>query len=102
MAFQDITLDDDLDLQIVDGDFRITNTIEQEILLLINATPGSFKQFPLAGVGIVDFLASSGQQGAIRRNIKVQLEADGMVVDVCTVGQDPTDIVVDAHRNEPQ
>ncbi len=101
MPYKDITLDDDLDLQFLNGDFRLTNTIEQEILLLINATPGSFKQFPLAGVGIVDYLASAGQQGAIRRAIKVNLEADGMVVDTCTVGNDPTDIQVDAHRNEP-
>lgn len=101
MPYKDITLDEDLDLQFVNGDFRLTDTIEQEILLLINATPGSFKQFPLAGVGIVDYLASAGQQGAIRRAIKVNLEADGMVVDTCTVGIDPTDIQIDAHRNEP-
>lgn len=101
--FQDIILDDDLDLLIVDGDFVIGESINQEILLIINSSPGNWKQNPLVGVAINKFLASTGMGGTIRRNIEVGLQADGMtnvqvIVDETNLTA-PGSFVVSAERN---
>lgn len=98
---QDITLDENLDLLIEDGDFVISDSIQQEILLLINTSVGSWKQSPLMGVGIQYYLRSAGQGQSLRRNINVNLEADGLISDEVIVNaNDLSDITVVAHRNE--
>lgn len=73
---KDIDLTDDLELKIIDGDFKVSESDQNHILLIVKAYLGAFKQFPLVGVGVDLFIASTGQQQILRRNIAVQLEAD--------------------------
>jgi hypothetical protein len=78
MAATDILLDDDLDITISDsGDFKVTESDYQSSVLVLNTYLGAWKQHPLCGMGIVRYKGSSGQQLQIRREISVQLQADG-------------------------
>jgi len=77
---KDIILDDDLDLKIVNGDFVINESDQQSIELILNSFPGAWKEFPTCGIGIKQYQASSGQSLNLKRNISVQLEADGFKV----------------------
>lgn len=73
---KDIDLTDALDLKIANGDFVVSDSDQNHILLIIKSYLGAFKQFPLVGVGIDYFRSSNGQQSAIKRSISVQLEYD--------------------------
>jgi len=74
---QDIILDNSGDLQFKNGDLEIGPGDEQHIVLIVNTMPGSFKQFPLLGVGIIQYSGSSGKTSELRRSISIQLTADG-------------------------
>jgi len=80
MAVKDITLDDNFDLIIENGDFKVSDSDMQHIQLICITNLGHWKQFPLLGVGIEQYIASSGQTDALKRAINVQLAADGYKV----------------------
>lgn len=74
---QDVILDNNYDLIIQDGDFIIRPSDIQHINLLFKTTVGSWKQFPLVGIGIDYYLASAGQIDSLKRSVQVQLQTDG-------------------------
>lgn len=104
MAFQDILLDEDFDLLIENGDFVIGESVNQDIALIINTWVGHWKKSPLIGVGIQNYLNSSGQSVTIRRNISVGMDADSIIIDDLFVSNNNLDsqgsIIVVGHRNE--
>lgn len=77
MAVKDILLDENYDLAISNGDFKVGSSDSQHIQLIVDSWIGSWKQFPLVGVGITNYKNSAGQEIALKRNIAVQLEVDG-------------------------
>lgn len=78
---KDVILDDSNDLSITDnGDFSILDSDQQHVILIINTYFGQWKQSPFLGVGIIRYLNSSGQQNVLKRNITVQMIADGYKV----------------------
>ena len=77
MAVKDIMLDDNADLLIQNGDFVISESDAQHIMLIINLMEGSIKQFPLQGVGIMQYSGSSGQGANLKKQIGIKLDADG-------------------------
>lgn len=101
MVAKDIILDDNNDLLIKNGDFVIRESDSQHIQLIIESAFGSWKQFPLCGVGINKYIKSSGQQSALKREIRVQLEADGMTnVNITSNSSELFDLTITADRNE--
>lgn len=94
---KDIELNDELDLTIENGDFRISESDQVHVINIIKSNTGAFKQFPLVGVGIDYYIASSGTQQVIKRNITVQMEADGYKVNEIGISGDST-YSIDANR----
>lgn len=81
MAATDILLDDDLDLTIdSSGDFKVTESDYQSSVLILNTFAGAWKLNPICGMGIARYKGSSGSQLQIRREISVQLQADGFKI----------------------
>lgn len=80
MAVKDITLDDNFDLLIENGYFKILDSDMQHIQLICITDLGHWKQFPLLGVGIEKYIASSGQTDSLKRAINIQLSSDGYKV----------------------
>lgn len=76
------------DLVIEDGDFIISNSDQQHIADTINAFPGWWKENPADGVGIFQYLESSGQEQAIERSVKINLQSDGYQVGNPNVSKD--------------
>lgn len=96
---KDIALDNDLDLVIENGDFKISDSDQNHVILIIKSYFGAFKQYPLIGVGIDNYIASVGMEQIIKRNITVQLESDSYNVNEVKVeGSDKYSI--DANRIE--
>ena len=99
---QDILLNDSDDLSIVDGDFNVGESNEQHAILIVNTAPGSWKQFPVVGVGIGAFIGSSGQTATIKRRINVQMEKDGYTNVQVSIVEDGNSFnyYLSANRNE--
>jgi hypothetical protein len=73
---RDITLDNNNDLQIVDGDFLVSVSDEQNIELLLISCAGQWKQYPLVGANIKGDI--NGLFNDVMKNtIKQQLVSDG-------------------------
>ena len=99
---QDILLDDLGDLTFSDGDFSLGESNEQHAILIVNTSPGSWKEYPIIGVGIGAFVSSSGQESTIKRRISVQMEKDGFTnIDVSVVQDGNSyNYYLSANRNE--
>jgi hypothetical protein len=101
MIAQDILLDEKGELRIENGDFVVGPSDKQSIQSILNAFPGWYKQFTTVGVGMAQYLNSKDKQQEIERNIKIQLESDGFVVDTIIINQTPEGqftINTNAHR----
>ena len=73
-----LILDKDNELVIKDGTLAIGETREQNAQLIILAEKGEFKEHPQLGVGISQFLKSTGREKELLRTIRVQLALDGI------------------------
>lgn len=94
----DIILYND-DLLFENGDFKIGDSDQQHIQDIVFENIGSYKEFPLLGVGIINYLNSSGLQLVLKRVIKSQLESDGYSVDEIIIQKDDiSSITIDATR----
>lgn len=77
---KDILLDDDLDLAIENGDFIVDEAEEQHQQLILIASQGSFRESPLTGVNIAQYIKTGFTQAQIdrlRQKCRLQLQYDG-------------------------
>ena len=74
----DFKLNKNMDLEIKDGDFVTGDTDQQNIELILLSHKGSFKEYPILGVGITDYLKSPEIMSRLRleNEISNQLEYD--------------------------
>lgn len=76
MGSKDILLNDEWDLDILNGDFNVGFSDNQHLTLIVELSEGSLKQYPLQGVGINSYSGSSGQAAALQNKIKTKADAD--------------------------
>ena len=99
----DYILDDELDL-IIDtntGDFKRTvfeQCDQQAASLIILTEIGGWREHPLCGFGIDKYKNSSGAQQTMKRDMIVQLTADGITVNSLIV-KNGSEFYLDAQRN---
>lgn len=88
---KDLKLDDSGDLFINPntGDLEIDFSDKQHIKDIIDSNVGYYKQFPIVGVGVLNYLNGPGTPQKLEREIKIQLIADGYSVDVPKVKKEP-------------
>ncbi|MBL7868888.1 MAG: hypothetical protein JNM71_12810 [Flavobacterium lindanitolerans] len=77
---KDITLDDNFDLLIENGDFVVSPSDQQHVNCIFLAHAGEYKQFPLIGFGASRFLKkTTASKQKFLRELTIQLEMDGYV-----------------------
>jgi hypothetical protein len=77
MEVNDILLDSDQDLvATADGDFRTGDASNNIIKYIVVSHIGNWKEFPLVGVGIYDYLNSNVSAEEIESVITTALSAD--------------------------
>ena len=74
---KDFKTDTNNDLFIDGGDFAIFESDKQHIVDIITSAQGSWKEYPLCGVGLDNYLNSSISQQTLRNSIVAQLSTDG-------------------------
>ena len=96
---KDFLQDSDGDILITDGDFVIGDSDNDHIVDIINSNQGDWKEFILCGVGIDNYLNSSGMQLQLKKNIITQLGIDGYgSITVVFTGNDTSQFQVAAIR----
>ena len=66
------------DIIIRNGMMATGTTDEQNAQLIVLAEKGEFKEYPQLGVGISQFLKSTGREKELLRAIRIQLALDGI------------------------
>jgi hypothetical protein len=89
MANNDILLTND-DLLIQGGDLVTGLSDEQHIADTIMSSPGWWKENPQDGVGITQYVNSTGREQEISRKIRLHLTSDGYNVGSPTVKVGPS------------
>lgn len=74
---KDFLQDSDGDALITNNDFVIGASDEDHIVDIINSNPGDWKEYIFCGVGIDNYLNSSGAQLQLKKQILLQLAQDG-------------------------
>jgi len=97
MEVKDIALTEGLDLFVKDGDFVISESDQQHVLLILKTFVGAWKQYPLLGVGIDNYIASAGQSQVLKRSMTVHMESDGYKVNEIRLVT-PDKYYIDANR----
>ncbi|WP_028888351.1 hypothetical protein [Tenacibaculum ovolyticum] len=79
---EDFKLNEEMDLVFENGDFSIEDTDQQNIELILLTHKGSFKEYPILGVGITDYLKSPEIISRLRleNEINNQLEYDNFTI----------------------
>ena len=80
----DILLDEIGDLQIVNGDFSTGDSTSQDVQNIVMSYPGWWKQFPLMGCAVPNYLNSPAIGQQMVNIIKQQLKLDGKTVSTIT------------------
>jgi hypothetical protein len=73
----DILLDENNDLQIVNGDFVIGESLMQEVGIILQMNQGELKSDPLIGANLTTKIRGVQNDAKIRRHIETQMELDG-------------------------
>jgi len=80
----DIALDDNEDLDISSGDFKMTESTAQHQRQLVLNNKGDFKEFPTSCVGVFEYFDDEQFQGLIRA-VSIEFCRDGMDVSELTL-----------------
>lgn len=79
----DLKLDENLDLEVQDGDLMLVDPGADNLHLILSSNQGDWKSSPLTGAGLhrhTNAPISPGTRMAVERGIRIQLEADGFIV----------------------
>ena len=69
-----------LDIEIYNGDFKISESSQQETDIILNISQGNLFQFPQCGVGLINYLASNVNPIKLETLIANQLSTDGFII----------------------
>lgn len=76
----DYKLNNELDLSVRRGDFVVDESTLQHQKMLLLAEKGEYKQNPLTGVGMVNYINNDANIVEYRHAVQDEFEADGMTV----------------------
>jgi len=97
---KDFKTDTDGDLFISSGDLAIFESDSQSIVDIITSNNGDWKEYPLCGVGIDNYINSNSSQQFLTNSIKTQLTNDGFAnIDVIYDDNNLLNFTIDAVRS---
>lgn len=73
---KDIRLNQDNDLKFSNGDFDIDKSEMQEVSLILQSTQGEWKEHPILGPNLYQYLKSKADKIAIERQMRIHLALD--------------------------
>ena len=98
----DVLLDTDNDLLFRDGDIVIAPSKEQHIKQILFSEKGDWKQFPIVGIGIKDYINSPltrKVKTTLEKEILLQLQSDNFIQITAKV-ESWSEINIEADKDE--
>lgn len=92
MARLDIKIDIDKDLLIQNGDFVYDDATLDQASSIIQVSKGEFRQYPLIGVGITEFIGSNIDKTTLYNLMRNNLISDGLVLDDASIEFEGNDV----------
>ena len=92
---QDIILNATGGFNILHGDFVLDVSNEQHVELILETNPNEWKENPITGVGLIKTLGGN-ITGFAKRNVQVQLEADGYSLDKITENENGINVTANS------
>ncbi|HLO59064.1 MAG TPA: hypothetical protein VK172_14695 [Lentimicrobium sp.] len=92
----DFVLDNDYIPETENGDFVCKDELQQQQRLLLASVKGEWKENPLAGCGIINYVNEENPQAMIME-IKRQFKADGL--NVLMITYNDSELRIDAERS---
>lgn len=77
----DILLGENDDVQILNGDFVVGESLDQEVGLILRLNKGELKEDPIMGCDLIRLINSNITQPELKQIIKLQLARDGKSYD---------------------
>jgi len=77
---QDILLDENFDVIAENGDFKMGDATLQNQQLLLLTGKGEWKQSPVVGIGLAEYLLDDAPVDELHQEIQKQFSLDGMKV----------------------
>ena len=74
---KDILLNDTGDLKVVNGDFVIDESLDQEIGMILQSNKGEYKEFPAFGLDLIRKLKGNISQAELDQILKTEFKKDG-------------------------
>jgi hypothetical protein len=71
--------------QIIAGDFVVNPSVERHMEMLLLTNKGGIRHAPLAGVGLLRYVngpQNNNWKSSLRRELRLQMEADGIKADL--------------------
>lgn len=97
MSAIDILVDDNEDVVFANGDFLVGSSDQQHVKHILKADKGHYRQWPLLGVGMLDYVNGAVEPEVIRQTIRTNLRNDNYNVRQVIVTRD-YEISIDAQR----
>lgn len=76
----DFLLDNTDDLTITNGDFAIGEADPQHVYLVTKSSFGDWREFPILGANLREFVNSNAVELIIRNRVKLALQSDNWVL----------------------
>lgn len=73
---KDLVLDKDNDIKILNGDFDTSESEMQEVSLILQSTQGEWKESPVLGPNLYQYLHAKTDKIAIERQMRIHLALD--------------------------
>jgi hypothetical protein len=80
----------DRDFEVQDMDFKTGDALNNYIEYILISSPGHWKEFPMVGVGIYNYLQGTQSPQVLARAIRLHLEADIFERPLVDVSKFPT------------
>lgn len=97
---RDISIDNGiLNFDTVKGDFKIRESINQETEHILRSNKGVWRQNPLVGVGLFNYLNGSSTNDQIKKVVKIGLEFDDLIVENIIFEDDEIEVLTVRNEN---
>lgn len=92
---KDIILNQNNEIQFLNGDFFVGDSGDQHIQTIIQANKGQFYESPLVGVGISSKINGPFDRANLSREVREQLQADGFNIKRLEISKNVDEIIFD-------
>lgn len=92
---QDILLNEDYTFKVINGDFAVGDSDQQNVDLLLQLDKGQIRELPLNGIGIQKYINTTANFPNLKNKIQKELQSDGYSLNLFYYDRDNDETIID-------